>query len=149
SYATDAKGWMGTFSWKPGQAYSQFNDLNFASAAPQAHSNQAVDIERRYVPDADQPPVTDRLLSRNYTYLVLVDGGYFGTRLPEPGVVCPEDQDALQWQRNFAADPNNVLEGTLDPDPGASAAFHRFLGLWSTYQSVPCAWSDQTGPDAV
>lgn len=144
NYASHTKGWLGAFTWQPGRAYSQWGDLNNATAAPQAHANQAVDIVRRFQ-QSNQPAITDRLLSRNYSYLVLVDGGYLGGTLPDPGVVCPEDRDALVWQRNHVENPNNITAGTLDPDPAGSPAFHRFLAFWSTYQAVPAAWSDQTG----
>jgi hypothetical protein len=85
------------------------------------------------------------MLTRNFSYLVLIDGGYYGETLPEKGVVCPEDRDAQIWQRNWVDNPNNIIAGTPDPDPGASPAFHQFLSFWSTYQAVPCAWADGTG----
>ncbi|MBX3359137.1 MAG: prepilin-type N-terminal cleavage/methylation domain-containing protein [Phycisphaeraceae bacterium] len=156
NYSTDSKGWLSTFSWEPGKAYSEWSDLNYAPSAPVAHAYQAVDAIRRFLARdaAMQPAVTDRLLSRNYSYLVLVAGGYFGSRLPEQGVVCPEDRDPLVWQSNFAANPTTtspavILQGTPDPDPAASAAFKRTLPFWSTYQTVPCAWSIQTGGNAL
>ncbi len=101
---------------------------------------------------ATQAPITDRMLSRNYSYLPLVYGGYLADGLPSRPVVCPDDRDALIWQRNFssgATTPADIMLGTSDPDVGASPAFHRFLAFWSTYQTVPAAWSNQSGPGAL
>jgi prepilin-type N-terminal cleavage/methylation domain-containing protein len=154
NYAGDTKGWLGVFSWQTGTSPSVWPDLNNAGGAYLAHNNQAVDIERHLLGDtpATQPPISDRMLSRNYSYLPLVYGGYLADGLPNRAVVCPDDRDAIIWQRNFSTNPQSaadILAGTPDPDPGASPAFHRFLAFWSTYQTVPAAWSDQTGGYAL
>jgi prepilin-type N-terminal cleavage/methylation domain-containing protein len=154
NYAGDSKGWLGVFSWQPNTTMSLWPDLNNAGSAYLAHAYQAVDIERKLCGDnmTTQPAVTDRMLSRNYSYLPLVAGGYLADGLPNRAVVCPEDRDAITWQRNFSLNPqnpNDILNGTPDPDPGASPAFHRFLAFWSTYQTVPAAWSNQTGPGSL
>jgi hypothetical protein len=73
----------------------------------------------------------------------MVDGGYFGDKLPEPGVVCPEDRDALVWQRSVD-DPLAGLAQTGDPDPSSSSGFKKFLPYWSSYQMVPCAFSQES-----
>ncbi len=152
NYSTDSRGSLGMFTWKPGEARSQWGDLNNVPVGSQAAyvrtcANQAVDIVRRKLglSPTDQPAIADRMLNRNYSYLVLVDGGYFGDKLPEPAVACPEDRDTLIWQKNFMNNPNNILAGTLDPDANASIAFKKFLAFWSTYQVVPAAWSKQLG----
>jgi prepilin-type N-terminal cleavage/methylation domain-containing protein len=154
NYAGDSKGWLGVFSWQPNTALSIWPDLNNAGSAYLAHAYQAVDIERHVCGDspATQPAITDRMLSRNYSYLPLVFGGYLADGLPNRAVVCPDDRDAIIWQRNYSLNPSNpydITSGTPDPDPGASAAFHRFLAFWSTYQTVPAAWSNQTGPGSL
>lgn len=149
SYAGDKRGSLAAFSWQRGERHSQWADLNVSGTAVEAHANQAVDIVRRILQRPSQARVIGRMLTRNFSYLVLIDGGYFGEGLPERGVVCPEDRDAQTWQRNFVNNPNNIIAGTLDPDPGASAAFHQFLAFWSSYQAVPCAWSDQTGTNGI
>src|SRR5262245_4122423 len=41
NYTTDAKSYLGTFSWKPGVGYSQFADLNNAGDDVVAQANQA------------------------------------------------------------------------------------------------------------
>jgi prepilin-type N-terminal cleavage/methylation domain-containing protein len=154
NYASDSKGWLGVFSWQPRTSPSSYTDLNNASSAYLAHNNQAVDIERHVCGDstATQPPVMDRMLSRNYSYLPLVYGGYLADGLPNRAVVCPDDRDAIIWQRNFSGrstSASDIMVGTDDPDPGASISFHRFLAFWSTYQIVPAAWSSQTGIGAL
>ena len=76
--------------------------------------------------------IPDRMLSRNFSYLPLIDGGYFGEGLPNRAVVCSEDRDAQKWQLNYVASPTDIVGDTPDPDTGASAAFHKFLAFWST-----------------
>ena len=149
SYAGDKRGSLAAFSWQPGRIHSQWADLNNAPNAFVAHANQAVDIVRRVLNRPGQQPVTDRMLTRNFSYMVLIDAGYMGDSLPEKGVVCPEDRDAQIWQRNFVNNPTNPVAGTPDPDPAASAAFKLMLPFWSTYQAVPCAWADGTGTTGV
>jgi hypothetical protein len=149
NYAMDTKGWLGCFSWKPNVAYSQWGDLNNGPSFVASHANQAVDIVRRMTGDTTQMPLPERIVARNYSYLALYDGGYFADRIPEPAVVCPDDRDAITWQRNFIDNHSNILDGTPDPDPGASPAFHHFLAFWSTYQTVPAAWSNQTGANCL
>jgi prepilin-type N-terminal cleavage/methylation domain-containing protein len=154
NYAADGKGWLGVFSWQPRTSPSAYSDLNNASSAFQAHNNQAVEIVRKVCGDstATQPAITDRMLSRNYSYLPLVYGGYLADGLPNRAVVCPDDRDALVWQRNYSGVSTSAADitvGTADPDPLASASFHRFLAFWSTYQVVPAAWSSQTGIGAL
>jgi prepilin-type N-terminal cleavage/methylation domain-containing protein len=140
AYAGDSRNSLAAFSWQPGGIYSQFADLNQAGNATEAHANQAVDIVRRILSRPNQGRITDRMLTRNFSYLVMVDGGYFGETLPEKGVVCPDDRDSLIWQRNFVAGIPDLLEGTSNPDYQASQEFRDFLGFWSSYQAVPCAW---------
>jgi prepilin-type N-terminal cleavage/methylation domain-containing protein len=154
NYASDSKGWLGVFSWQPHTSLSVYPDLNNASSAYHAHNNQAVETERNLCGDsaATQPPVVDRMLSRNYSYLPLVYGGYLADGLPSRPVVCPDDRDAITWQRNYSGSSTSAADitaGTADPDPFASASFHRFLAFWSTYQIVPAAWSNQTGIGAL
>ena len=146
TYATDSRGWLAAFSWQPGQQYSQFSDLNIATSATDAHCNQAADIVRR-VRKNNQPRFDGRMVSRNYTYLVLVDGGYFGgDGLPEKAVVCPEDRAALLVQRTPSEQINSVLSQA--PDTG-SAAYNQMLPYWSSYQLVPAVWATDIGPGAI
>lgn len=143
AYGADAKGYIPTFTWTSGQINSRYSDLNVAdSQTTTAIAQQAVDIVRRQLNRglSDQPPFMDRNVARNFSYLVMVDGGYFSDRIPEPAVVCPDDRDALVWQKSVN-DPIAGLQATGDPDPGSSPGFKKFLPFWSSYQLVACAFS--------
>jgi prepilin-type N-terminal cleavage/methylation domain-containing protein len=147
SYASDAKGYIASFTWKPEMLNpSRFADLNVPdSYTTTAIAHQAVDIVRRKLRTTanEQPAFTDRDVARNFSYLTMVDGGYYGERLPEPGVVCPEDRDALVWQKNLYT-PLDGLAQTGDPDPSSSRGFKYFTPFWSTYQMVACGFSAES-----
>lgn len=147
SYAGDARGLLGTFSWRGGQSNSTFSDLNGAATDSGAHMNQCVDIIRRWM-NADQPAFTDVMVDRNYTYLVILDAGHFGERVPEPAVVCPEDGATQAWQRS-ARSPGEALSTTGDPFPSDSPEFKMTLPAWSTYQLIPSAWTPLIGQGAM
>jgi prepilin-type N-terminal cleavage/methylation domain-containing protein len=143
SYASDAKGYIATFTWQPSGLYSRFPDLNLPdSQTTTAIAQQAVDIVRRRLgtTNVEHPRFIDRDVARNFSYLTMVDGGYFGENLPDPAVVCPEDRDALVWQKSVQ-EPLAGLAATGDPDPGSSSGFKKFMPFWSTYQMVACAFS--------
>lgn len=155
-YASDQKGWIGSFTWHGDMVNpSRWADLNVTStgeASPnvKATMNQAVDIVRRQMgfgPN-EQPAFSDRHVARNFSYIALVEGSYFGERLPEPAVVCPEDRNTLVWQANVQT-PLAGLAQTGDPDPASSIGYKHFLRFWSTYQTVPCAWSPDTAPTFI
>jgi prepilin-type N-terminal cleavage/methylation domain-containing protein len=148
NYASDARNSLAQFSWKAGVNPSQFSDLQSAGSATQAHINQALDIVRRHLHN-DQPFFDGRMIARNFSYLVLVDGGYFGDGIPERAVVCPEDKDALTWQNNLHEHPDDILTGTMDPDPAGAFEYKQFLPFWSTYQAVPSSWTNQTGAGGI
>lgn len=154
SYAGDARGTLGTFSWPRGAMLSQYADLNSSANASNpavgAHCAQAIDIVRRQLGrDSTQlPAFDDRMVSRNFSYLVLVDGGYYGDRLPEAGVICPDDRAPLVWQRNVD-NPLAGLADTGDPDPTSSAGYKMFMPFWSTYQMIPNAWSPESGSNVI
>lgn len=141
NYAADFRYVTSAFSWKPGQSLSRFPDLQGGASYLQSHCNQAVDIVRRRTArnDGYYAPITDRFLDRNFGHLPLIDGGYFSEKIPETVTACPEDRMTVVWQRNLDITPG--LAETGDPDPNSSLAFKRILPFWSTYQSVPNAWS--------
>lgn len=147
TYAGDARGLLGTFSWKAGQSNSSFAELNGAATDSGAHMNQCVDIIRRWM-NPEQPQFTDVMVDRNYTYLVILDAGHFGDRVPEPAVACPEDALAQAWQRS-ARDPSNAISRTGDPFPSDSPEFKQTLPAWSTYQLIPSAWTALVGDGAM
>jgi prepilin-type N-terminal cleavage/methylation domain-containing protein len=148
NYASDWKATMAAYSWSQMRSYSQFPDLNNAGADVYAHMNQAVDIVRRITKhdnDGFYPPITDRMMDRNFGHLPLEDGGYFSSQVPERAVACPEDRDTVIWQQHVN-DIQVGLADTGDPDPPSSQAFKKFLPFWSTYQFIPNAWSPERGP---
>jgi prepilin-type N-terminal cleavage/methylation domain-containing protein len=150
NYAGDGKSWLGVFSWQPNRRYQvAYPDLDNAPFAFTAHAWQAVYIARKVLQEPSIMRVDNRMLSRNYSYMPLVDGGYLADGLPNRAVACPEDRDTISWQRNFIINRTNPTFDTPDPDQGGDTAFHQFLPFWSTYQTVPAAWSEQTGFGAL
>lgn len=146
-YSNDRKANLATYSWTPQAMPSEFPDLRTVGTGNpyvSAGANQAVDIVRRNLKRTatEQPKFDDRMIHRNFAYLPCFDGGYFGDRLPEPAVVCPEEKDALIWQKNL--NNPNPTAGAIDPDPAASAMFKKMLPFWSSYQMVPNTWAEDT-----
>lgn len=145
AYGSDSKGFVPSFSWLPSKQYSAFNDLNNAPTYPDAGADQAVDIVRRVrgVTAAEVPQARGRMYNRNFTHLVLIDGGYYSDRALEPGVVCPEDRGPLLWQR----EPHNMAafraQGLAPADPNGPLL--NMLPYWSSYQIVPCTWTWDKG----
>lgn len=145
NYAGDARGLIASFSWQPGVRTPAANTDNqiVPPSAAVAHARQAVDIVRRLAGDpmAVPAPVADaRLVARNFTQLVLMDGGYYSDRNPEPAVACPEDTDVLRWQK---LTPGQAMVELAGQDPGAPPAM---LPFFSSYQMVPAAFQDEDGP---
>jgi len=134
SYAADFEDRIYSYTWKPGEALSQFDDLNGAGDWPQAQMNQAVDIIRRGagLTESEIPQLTQRIPHRRYSHLVLFD--YLAATLPEKIAACPEDKVLQGW----AKDPR----GPLDPQPKAiDPAFDRMWPYSSSYQLVPAAYA--------
>jgi type II secretory pathway pseudopilin PulG len=152
NYSTDAAGSISTFYASRTTFQSQYPDLNTTpnNDPTQWHANQVVDIIRRNF-YAQMPVFYERMFNRNYSYLVLADGGYMGNgTFPVEPVGCTEDRNTLIWQRNAtsmvanATAANQVIANA--PMPGNTEAypdFARFLPFWSSYQMVPNAWSPE------
>ncbi|HVU63979.1 MAG TPA: prepilin-type N-terminal cleavage/methylation domain-containing protein [Phycisphaerales bacterium] len=148
AYATDARGSLAAFSWQPGVPMSTFADLNASTNATDAHCNQAADIIRR-VTGYNQPKFDGRIMDRNFTHLVLADGGYFGSGvLPVPGVVCPEDRYAELWSRTQPENIENLVAAQQAPLDG-TAQYRETLPNWSSYQLVPAVWSSDRPDEMV
>ncbi len=148
NYASDTRGWLAAFSWQPDQAYSHFADLASVGSATDAHCLQATDIVRRLT-GRNQPRFAGRMVARNFSYLVLVDGGYMGgDTLPEFGTACPEDRSALLWQRTAPEGIESLVAQQLAPADG-SAEYRQMLPYWSSYQLVPAVWAADTGPETI
>jgi prepilin-type N-terminal cleavage/methylation domain-containing protein len=146
SYANDAKSLMASFSWQPGvPTPSVYSDNQIVPSTPtQAHSRQAIDLVRRLADDSgllSNPAVADnRILARNFTHLVMVDGGYYGDRTSEPAAVCSEDRELLSWQK---LTPQQAEATLTNWDYGAPPAFAPF---YSTYQISPVTIQGEAGP---
>lgn len=111
SYATDFKDRIAAFTWqgstKQPSSYSQYSDLNGATDDNTAAAYQAVDIIRRRTGRDNFPKITGWIPHILYSHLVLAD--YLASRLPEKALVCPENRDRLNWQK----DPENNFDKNL------------------------------------
>lgn len=143
SYAAEHRERIATFSWQPGGKYSEFADLNPPSffgdsgrgnADGDAAACQATDIARRLT--GRQDLVRPSLWSPFGFYNHLVLNDYLAQRLPEPGMVCPEDRVRVQWQRDLATDPEQAA-------PAGSPLWRRAYS--SSYQLIPAAYSADSG----
>jgi len=139
NYGGDTRGSMASFWWNPGDKLSQFPDLNPAGATPFSHSDQAVDIARRRGVKRNQPRITDRLVDRDFTHLLLIDAGYFSERIPEPAVICPEDRATLLWART-GPDGMLALRASGQALNESSNPFEMLMPYASSYQAIPYAW---------
>lgn len=152
NYAGDAKGLIASFSWQPGvMTPSDYSDNRIVpTGALQAHARQAIDILRRLAGDptlfSGSPAVNvadSVFVARNFTQLVLMDGGYYGERSPERACACSEDRNLIQWQRLTPLE----AQATLGSFPiGAPAAFAPYF---SSYQIVPATFQDELGPGQI
>jgi prepilin-type N-terminal cleavage/methylation domain-containing protein len=149
NYSGEAKGLIASFSWQPGKVTpSDYADNRIIPGdATQAHARQGIDIVRRLGKDATLVPsasiADNRILARNFTQLVLMDGGYYGDRNPEPAAACSEDRLLLDWQK---LSPQQAQATLGSWDFGAPPAFAPF---YSSYQIVPNAFQDEKGPGQI
>jgi prepilin-type N-terminal cleavage/methylation domain-containing protein len=148
NYTGDAKGTVASYSWQVNVLTpSDYLDNRIVPGdAVQAHARQAVEIVRRLAHDPTivQASAEDgRIMDRNYTQLVLMDGGYYGDRNPEPACACSEDRELLQWQK---LTPQQALATMPNWDEGATAPFAPY---YSSYQIVPAAFQEEKGPGQV
>jgi prepilin-type N-terminal cleavage/methylation domain-containing protein len=146
NYAADWKNVICAFSWQPNSQNSIYPDLNYGLNYTESHGDQCLDIIRRLSGNpAYYQPIYDRLVDRNFVHIVLAGAGYMNEQLPNPATVCPEDAAAITWSRYVGQAAQGVAV-TGDPDPSASDAFKKILPFWSSYQSVPTSFSDDSGP---
>jgi len=136
-YAATYQDRIASYTWKPGESYSRWSELNNAPDYPEAAMNQSIDILRRLADREDIAKMTDRIPHRRFTHLILND--YTGDQLPSPALACPEDWVQRNWQRNpLEPDPDPGSAGSVKP---TSASFKAILPYASTYQVVPVAWA--------
>ncbi len=109
SYAADFKDRIQGFNWRTKDQVSEFPDLNNHGDDVNAAAHQAVDIIRRRTGrDATSFPVINGWIPHIlYNHLVALD--YLASRLPEKIVVCPEDRNRNNWQK----DPENNFDKGL------------------------------------
>lgn len=146
SYSSDAKGLMATFSWQPSATRvlpSTYADLAVIETdATEAHSRQATEIVRRLTNNPTFVPTDyNRMAARNLSQIVLQDGGYYGDRLPEPAVACPEDRWLLGAQKLTPAQATSQFPfGTFD-----FGVYPQFIPYYSSYQIIPNAFAGEPG----
>jgi len=141
-YAGDFSGLLPAFSWTRDEGQSEHSDLEAQRAGSrngtQAAAAQAVAIIRRRTGRDGFPGQPGNWIPHVwFTHLVLQD--YLASRLPEPGVVCPEDRARLDWQ----IDPVDRLDrgywGTMQPGPFTSGT-HKRWAYSSSYEFSPSSY---------
>jgi hypothetical protein len=128
-YAGDYEDRFWTFSWKAGDDFSQWGDLNNAGSDLTAAANQAIDILRRRF-DPAFGRINGWLPHVKYSALVLAD--YLDEPLPMEWLASPGDAHLLEWQR----DPYAVGDSWLD----------RRRAFWSSYEVMPAFYSPDEHP---
>jgi type II secretory pathway pseudopilin PulG len=106
SFAGDHDGLYWAFSWKAGDSFSEWPDLNNAPTDMVAHANQAVDIIRRRN-DPNFKRIENWIPDVFYSHLVLAD--YLDESLPMPLAASLADTQLRGWQDDKASAPNERL----------------------------------------
>jgi prepilin-type N-terminal cleavage/methylation domain-containing protein len=140
SYSADYQDRIFSFTWQPEVEYP-FGESRVRTSAPNAFAAaglQAIDILHRRADRGDMKPPGPPgswIPHVLYSHLVLQD--YLAARLPEPMVVCPEDRERLNWQKN----PRELFDKGfwLPLQPPASEGNKRWP-YSSTYQAVPASY---------
>ncbi|VAX39261.1 hypothetical protein MNBD_PLANCTO03-1423, partial [hydrothermal vent metagenome] len=127
NYAADYEDQLWSFTWHPGYAPSEYDDLQNPAGSSTAVGYQAVDIVRRLY-DEDFPRFDDRLGTYWLSMLVLAD--YLDESLPLEWAVSPGDKVRLEWQ----LDPDNPPDLNEQGGEGWSAMF---AGFGSSYELMP------------
>jgi len=144
SYASEFDDRIFSFTFGPDGDYSTtYSDL--ASQAEQggtaASAAQAIDILRRRAGREDIQPINGWIPNVLYSHLVLQD--YMAARLPEPLVVCPEDVNRLNWQKDPSGKFDENFWGTQQPAAGGnnskrwpySASYRPTIGMYDPLQN--------------
>ncbi|MCB9844424.1 MAG: prepilin-type N-terminal cleavage/methylation domain-containing protein [Phycisphaeraceae bacterium] len=137
SYSTEFQDRIVSFTWTATQGHSQYADLEAQrrQGATAASSAQAVDILRRRAGREDKAVVNSWIPQVLYTHLVMQD--YLASRLPEKLVVCPEDQNRLDWQRRPA---DWFDQGYWSPLQEPPSEDNKRWPYSSSYQIVPASY---------
>jgi prepilin-type N-terminal cleavage/methylation domain-containing protein len=138
SYGSDFQDRIFAFSWKPGVTYP-FGESRVPRSAGDptgAAALQAIDILHRRADRGDMQVPASWIPHILYSHLVLQD--YLAARLPEPLVVCPEDRNRLNWQK----DPSELFDKgywmPLQPEP--TDPNNRRWPYSASYQVVPASF---------
>ncbi|VAX39263.1 hypothetical protein MNBD_PLANCTO03-1424 [hydrothermal vent metagenome] len=137
NYAADYEDQLWSFTWHPGYAPSEYDDLQNPADSVTAVAYQAVDIVRRLYRD-DFPRFNNRFGSYWISTLVLAD--YLDESLPLEWVVSPGDKVRLEWQ----LDPDNPPDLNEQGGVGWSAMF---AGFGSSYELMPAFFAPDERTD--
>lgn len=104
NYAGDAKGYIGSLSWKRGGfTPTQYPDNRIIAPSDHiAQQRQAVELIRiisKVGTDVPATAMNEFIANARFCQLPLVYGGYYGERNPEPAIACPEDSGRLRVQK--------------------------------------------------
>lgn len=153
SYAADHKDRIVSFSWKAGTDEAQtYGDPDLLAHLRETHSDadgamlQAIQLVRQFN-GYDIEITRDKGLGFPYphqTTMVMAD--YLSGKLPDKGVVCPEDRHRLDWQTdpvNYrelfsplpreATVPQRQMEGDLFP---FSSSYEVSAGTYDKFQNM-------------
>src|SRR5690606_37264850 len=143
SYAADFQDRLFSFTWKPGETYKFGGGKvtlplpGTAGSGTAAAAHQAIDILHRRADREDMMVPGSWIPHVLYTHLVLQD--YLAARLPEPLVVCPEDRNRLNCQK----DPKNLFDqGFWLPLQEPPAPDSKRWQYSSSYQVVPASYDN-------
>jgi prepilin-type N-terminal cleavage/methylation domain-containing protein len=143
TYGAQFKDSIYAFSWTAATRQSPDADLNTHGNDLMAGANQAVDILRRRGERQDILPLTNWIPHIFHTHLVMVD--FLQARLPDPGLLCPEDRVRRAW----AADPRAFDAGEVPPAPapplGPPTNFGKLWPYTSSYLTVPASFDRRPG----
>ncbi|MFG0285094.1 MAG: type II secretion system protein, partial [Phycisphaerales bacterium JB039] len=104
SYAADFQDRIWAFTWRAGESYPYQGGKTTQTEDIRAAVFQAIDILPRRADREDMTPPAAWIPHVLYTHLVIQD--YLAARLPEKMVVCPEDVNRLNWQK----DPTGLFD---------------------------------------
>ncbi|MBL9030495.1 MAG: prepilin-type N-terminal cleavage/methylation domain-containing protein [Phycisphaerae bacterium] len=120
TYSSEFKEQMPSFTWEAGKTYVDPADPNGAGLGNAADNLQASRNQMSYIirfrGDRPQFPVMAIALIPHMTYSHLVMQDYMAQSLPDPTVVCPDDQNRLAWNK----DPKGYDQGLYQPSLGNS-----------------------------
>ncbi len=152
SYASDSDDRIVSFSWRAAGAGVQGADPDLRDHVRQTHSDadaamlQTVQLVREFNGwDIDIP--RDKGLGFPYPHqTTMVLAGYLSGKLPDKGVVCPEDRHRLDWQTdpvNYrdlfsplpreATVPQRQMEGDIFP---FSSSYEVSVGTYDKFQNI-------------